>query len=313
VIDRSGRLLTFGGMRNFGDKVKWDAWHVTAASSYWKMAQCKGADGMSARGGFGFEILGGRLVMYGGYTEASGNLADLHVLDLETLTWSQPDLPPNTIPGRRSGCTLTALGKDHGVLFGGYSDSAALNDVHLCTIQGDGMAWQQMQVQGDQPAPRSAHAAVSLDCGGLLLFGGYGASGPLNDMWELSYPPQQDSSDATSRAQWKKITPTGLLPEPRSGHSLVSLGDGKTVLYGGVGESGDGFSTVHVYDAKRQSWQEVQIASGDPAPRYNHRALLVRGWDGDPGSASMLVTGGFTCDPDNGGVATGECCVLHLT
>ena len=85
--------------------------------------------------------------MYGGYTEASGNLADLHVLDLETLTWSQPDLPPNTIPGRRSGCTLTALGKDHGVLFGGYSDSAALNDVHLCTIQGDGMAWQQVRVR----------------------------------------------------------------------------------------------------------------------------------------------------------------------
>ena len=176
-----------------------------------------------------------------------------------------------------------------------------------------------------EPVPRCAHACAALDGGGLLLYGGYGDDGPIGDLWRLDVGgatataegADGDGAGASTHASWSQLEPTGDIPTARSGHSLVGLGQDTFLLFGGVGTNMEGFNDLHLLDASTARWTRVEpqdpgSGGGAPSPRYNHRAIVLDDWGG---AAAMMVTGGFTTDDLDSGVAgrpVGECWSLEL-
>eukprot|EP00360_Condylostoma_magnum_P000362 CAMPEP_0168316504 /NCGR_PEP_ID=MMETSP0210-20121227/16019_1 /TAXON_ID=40633 /ORGANISM="Condylostoma magnum, Strain COL2" /LENGTH=82 /DNA_ID=CAMNT_0008298151 /DNA_START=426 /DNA_END=674 /DNA_ORIENTATION=+ len=72
-------------------------------------------------------VVGTKLYLFGGH---SGNrhLKDLHVLDTETMVWTEPDVfgsPPNGLRGH----TACVIGKKIFV-FGGYDGRGRSNDLY---------------------------------------------------------------------------------------------------------------------------------------------------------------------------------------
>ena len=159
----------------------------------------------------------------------------------------------------------------------------------------DQLGWQapllhQAVQTTNQPPGRSAHAAVSL-AGRFFVHGGFTEDGAFGDLWEFG----ADS--------WEQLEPTGYAPAARSGHSCVALDDDQFLLFGGVGGDGQAYSDLHVYTASSNCWRVIE-ASAPPLPRYNHRAVMVRG--------AMVLTGG--CVDDGTGLVsvTTECFALDM-
>jgi ABC-type dipeptide/oligopeptide/nickel transport system permease component len=132
------------------------------------------------------------------------------------------------------------------------------------------------------PPPRTNSSMVwdpLLD--GVLLFGGLGPSGPLNDTWLYN-----------ALTGWREL-PSSLSPPARQ---LASFAydpvDGEAILFGGEGAGGVALGDTWAYGA--QGWVELHPASA-PSPRFG--AGLVY----DQGAGRLYLfggegTGGFLSD-----------------
>lgn len=127
-----------------------------------------------ARGGQSVTLFGSKLIMFGGEDRNRRLLNDIHVLDLETKTWSYVETT-QTPPSPRFDHTA-ALHADHYLLiFGGCSHSVFFNDLHVLDL--DTMEWSCPQLQGDIIGSRAGHAGVTIDENWYIVGGGDSKSG----------------------------------------------------------------------------------------------------------------------------------------
>lgn len=114
-------------------------------------------------------LVGRRMIVFGG-TNGSKKVNDLHVLDLVTNEWIQPECE-GTPPSPRESHTATLVGDDKIVIFGGSGEGEAnyLNDLHVLDLKT--MKWTSPEVQGDVPVPRDSHSTVSIGSK-LFIYGG---------------------------------------------------------------------------------------------------------------------------------------------
>ncbi|CAG9320211.1 KEL2_1 [Blepharisma stoltei] len=110
-------------------------------------------------------------------------------------------------------------------LFGGLGvDEELYND--LWTFNCVDETWKAIDTTGNIPSKRYGYAsAANADL--MLVWGGYGVNGYLNDGYLL---------DITSNA-WHTLTYSGDVPSPRVGACGAQMGS-KIVIYGGLTESG---------------------------------------------------------------------------
>ncbi len=116
------------------------------------------------------------------------------------------------------------------LLFGGAGGSGLLGDTWKFT----GTTWENLtptRAGAIEPTPR-ANAAIAYDANSTLrevvLFGGDGAAGPLNDTWEFA------------RGDWSAVR-TSVAPSPRAEASLAyddATPDQYLLLYGGSNGAG---------------------------------------------------------------------------
>lgn len=146
---------------------------------------------------------------------------------------------------------------------------------------------------GALEAARSHHVAARLADGRVLVAGGAGA-GPDDGRPVLGsaeiYEPDVES--------WQ---PTGPLTEPRYAATATELSDGRVVVAGGVGGSGERLASAELYDPSTGEWS----AAGDMAtPRAWHvarrlpsgRVLVAGGQD----SGSTVTATAELFDPETG-------------
>lgn len=81
---------------------------------------------------------------------------------------------------------------------------------------------------------------------------------------------------------WQQLNPANA-PDARFGHSLVTMPDGRGILYGGEDSLGELFDDLHIFE--QDTWNQVIPAGGSPSARRDHRAW-VRG-------DFMMIFGGF--------------------
>lgn len=211
-----------------------------------------------------------------------------------------------TVPEARWKHSATAINDTHILIFGGYrSSTQRLNDVWVLDTAKD--KWSQPLATGRvQPSPRGAHAAALVGHK-LYIFGGYGGEGfarqDFNDLyaldletweWQLVHPGNGSSKSSgvhvpalpwassslppsTSAAPYETAaSPSGCVPEARSGHSLVAV-QHQLVLAGGWNAMTQ-FDDLHIFDTFSVTWTHVETASGPErwgSPRWNHTAVAV--------------------------------------
>lgn len=144
---------------------------------------------------------------------------------------------------------------DDPVLFGGAAapGGALLNDTWLWRNG----TWTLFQ-SASSPPPRKGHTMVKVH-NGLLLFGGEGATGRLDDLWILQ------------SAGWRQLSANGTAPPgPRSGCAMAPLGEG-ALLFGGIDQAGayrsDVFALTLNLSNGTATWSALTTTGQQPSGR----------------------------------------------
>jgi hypothetical protein len=142
-------------------------------TSTWSNLKTYGKPPVS-RGGQSVTVVGTSLVIFGGEDAKRSLLNDLHILDLETLTWDEIDavgMPPSP----RSDHAAAVHADRYLIIFGGGSHATCFNDLHVLDLQT--MEWSKPAQKGGIPSPRAGHAGVTVGENWFLVGGGDNKSG----------------------------------------------------------------------------------------------------------------------------------------
>ncbi|XP_073065955.1 acyl-CoA-binding domain-containing protein 4-like isoform X3 [Primulina eburnea] len=142
-------------------------------TSAWSTLKTYGKPPVS-RGGQSATLVGMTLVIFGGQDAKRSLLNDLHILDLETMTWDEMDtvgLPPSP----RSDHAAAVHADRYLLVFGGGSHATCFNDLHVLDLQT--MEWSRPTQQGEIPSPRAGHAGVTVGENWFIVGGGDNKSG----------------------------------------------------------------------------------------------------------------------------------------
>jgi len=121
----------------------------------------------SQREGHTASVIGQLIVVFGGAgldkEDASVNLCDMHLLDTDSLTWSQP-VVHGTVPQERRYHSATVMDKKVYVFGGQYYDPSA--DLHfecdntLSEFDVESMTWHTSNVESLPPLRRACHSSA---------------------------------------------------------------------------------------------------------------------------------------------------------
>ena len=125
----------------------------------------------------------GRVLMFGGQSNADPYLGDLWAFDTGRRRWRSLEAAG---PSGRN--LYTAVRREDAaalLMYGGQARDGLTDDVWLLDLETD--RWQRVADEGAKPAPRAGHDAVWLrGQRAMLVFGGAGAV-DLDDVWELTF------------------------------------------------------------------------------------------------------------------------------
>jgi len=127
-----------------------------------------------------------RMILFGGCSSGFGPCpqGDLWSLDVGGKDWNEV-FPRGIKPSPRSNPALVGDEAGRLILFGGLTSDGPSDDVWSLDIASG--EWTGLDPSGSAPAARSSHDAVwNLETEQMIVFGGRGSGGALNDLWVLT-------------------------------------------------------------------------------------------------------------------------------
>ncbi|KAG2245665.1 hypothetical protein Bca52824_085293 [Brassica carinata] len=165
LIPWDNKLLSIGGhTKNPSESMQVRVFDTHTCT--WSMLKTYGKPPVS-RGGQSVTVVGKTLVIFGGQDAKRSLLNDLHVLDLETMTWDEVD--------SMSDHAAAVHAERYLLIFGGGSHATCFGDLHVLDLQT--MEWSRPAQQGEAPTPRSGHAGVTIGENWFIVGGGDNKSG----------------------------------------------------------------------------------------------------------------------------------------
>ncbi|XVE63044.1 hypothetical protein DITRI_Ditri06bG0168100 [Diplodiscus trichospermus] len=200
-----------------------------------------------SRGGQSVTLVGTTLVIFGGQDAKRTLLNDLHILDLETMTWDEIDAV-GVPPSPRSDHAAAVHAERYLLIFGGGSHAACFNDLHVLDLQA--MEWSRPTQQGEIPTPRAGHAGVTVGENWFIVGGGDNKSG-ASETIVLNM----------STLVWSVVTSVqGRVPLASEGLSLVvGSVNGEDILISFGGYNGRYNSEVTVLKPSHKSTLQSKI------------------------------------------------------
>ena len=206
-----GRALLFGGFPRTNELWSWDV-----AEATWTDIT-PGTGNPLPRCLHGSVVCPSRkqMIVYGGLNGGfTPDLSDTWSYSLTDDSWTL--LVADSPPGRRYGQVMALdEARDRVILFGGLRqvDGSGSQDVgDLWAFDLSTKVWSELQPSGPIPSARQfARGDVLPDGRGMILFGGRGAEGFLNDLWVLEF---KDLS-------WRRVETKEESPAPRFRHTLI--------------------------------------------------------------------------------------------
>lgn len=243
--------------------------------------------------------VGKKLYLFGGLSQFTGWFSDVHVFDTENSNWVKLTTSGNAPSGRDK--LGSAVIGDTIYYFGGFGPKGGLNDLdeddddytdtdededdEIREVKQEQKAadfgwfndlyifntitfeWSQpMQMNLGVPTMRAAHGVCSVGQY-LIIFGGRGAEGRLNDIHVF---------DTVCRKWWLDIKEKGSPPDRRSFHTITSLNNELAMVFGGRSESNDHFQDCHVFSLTTCTWYSVPMKTA-PLARGCHTSTFIAG------------------------------------
>ena len=267
-----GRLLVAGGSGREivdDDRPFWSRKDLATVEIYdpetgdWSNASSM----RTARQGARAALLGDGMVLVVGGTSGFSVISDAELYDYSTDRWGRA--ASMSVPRRFHTATLLSSGRV--LVVGGETQEAALSSAEIYDPETD--SWT---ATSDMTRPRSGHAATLLDDGRIMVVGGsdLGVSEALGPETTAEvYDPVAGS--------WTVVA-TGL--QPRRGHEVVTIPDGRVLVIGGEDLVGLPVTVMEIYDPFSGQWG---FAGSLPDER-SQLAVVVMPDD------SVLIVGGGT-------------------
>lgn len=191
--------------------------------------------------------------------------------------WSRPSPIRAAPPARQSHAAVWDPDSSTLLVFGGLIGGSEFHD-DLWSYRPASRSWYQLTPDGPTPPEVSNLAAVwDADAGEMHVFGGFGPTGYLRDVWTYRL--------ATNA--WVFHERGDLAPPDREDHSAVwDARDGRMLVFGG-GREGRPYDDLWSYDPKANAWTELTPEGTGPGARFRHQAV----WDAE--NARLLVFGGY--------------------
>nr|AML78356.1 putative LOV domain-containing protein [Saruma henryi] len=185
---------------------------------------------------------------------------------LEAATWKKLTVGGAVEPSR---CNFSACAVGNKiVLFGGEGiNMQPMDDTFVLNLDAKNPEWRRVTVTSSPPG-RWGHTLSCINESWLVVFGGCGRQGLLNDVFVLDL-------DATLPA-WKEVAGVGP-PLPRSWHSSCTVDGSKLVVSGGCTDAGVLLSDTFLLDfsVKKPMWREIR-SSWTPPSRLGHTLSVYK-------------------------------------
>jgi hypothetical protein len=279
------RMIVFGGW--VGDSVYSETWALSLAGrGVWTKLMPSGEPPPArCEHNAVYDPLRDRMLVLGGWA-SDGWHSDVWALSLgDTLVWTKLNpsgAAPRVIPARSvicdpAGDRVIVCSCDVAEEEVGEDD---LGPRIWALSLTDPPAWTEPHPSGPSPGPRSEKGTIyDATRGRLVMYGGVTASGValFDDAWALSL------SDPMT---WTALSPDGLRPAGRCGHTAICTEYSMMFVFGGGGTAGL-FNDVWLLDAGgANEWTKVEPAGPAPSARMGHSAIC------DQASNRMVVFGG---------------------
>jgi hypothetical protein len=246
---------------------------VPLVSAVWQQVVTQAQTALPGRVGFATVYDAGQkeMVGFGGATTA-GPVGETWVLS--GGQWNQLRIAG---PAARVGHGMVYdAGRGVTVLFGGATASGFTNDTW--EFNAATKTWIQVTTTGTPSARGAFVLAYDVARARIVLFGGYGSAGFLNETWEYNGATQT----------WTQVT-TSQAPAARAGSGLVyDASLGRSVLFGGLDAALNALNDTWTYDGT--AWAQVCAACAPPV-----RAALGMAYDP---SGKVLLFGGANTHVD---------------
>lgn len=251
----------------------------------------------SPRGAHAVDVLGNRLLVFGGGAYAAPPVNDGASLNLETDVWSALPNPGALLPPRYYALSGAAGGR--WLVWGGLNPDlgGTLSDAALF----DPATGSWIGVAGKAPLPTSLSEPRALARGGTdvgpAAFGfgagaipGYGYDPVLADWWEM---------------------PSTGAPSAREGASLTwSASTSEFIAWGGYDDTGARADGAR-YSTVTGTWKSMTTADA-PSPRYSHYAAVLGTklvvWGGREKVSSVATGGVYDLATDTWGPLPTDAC-----
>ncbi|KAF8392884.1 hypothetical protein HHK36_021123 [Tetracentron sinense] len=213
---------------------------------------------------------------------------------LEAATWKKITVGGAVEPSR---CNFSACAVGNRVvLFGGEGvNMQPMNDTFVLDLNASNPEWRRVKVSSPPPG-RWGHTLSCLNGSHLVVFGGCGTQGLLNDVFVLDLDAQHPT--------WREIS--GLAPPlPRSWHSSCILDGTKLVVSGGCTDAGVLLGDTFLLDLatmEKPVWREIPVAWSPPSRLghslsvYGGRKILMFGGLAKSGPLRFRSSDVFTMD-----------------
>eukprot|EP01029_Cantina_marsupialis_P032280 TRINITY_DN970_c1_g2_i1.p1 TRINITY_DN970_c1_g2~~TRINITY_DN970_c1_g2_i1.p1 ORF type:complete len:623 (-),score=187.33 TRINITY_DN970_c1_g2_i1:166-2034(-) len=240
------------------------------------------------RAGHTSSIVGRKLIIFGG-NDGQALFGDLWSFDLDSHIWEEIKANGSG-PEPRTGHTATVVSKNKILIVGGGEGwtKSAFSDMYLLNTVSS--TWQPYLPGGIPFRPTANHSAVSLGRR-ILLFGGFNQRHMYDDGYVLNLQHEILSSPSA----------IGLVPGPRSGHSLVKVSRNLILLFGGANLDGE--------PKADPLFCEINFPNDSPSPPSrsgkSSPAVAAVANSIDP-TQSHFVEGIVTDDDDDEGEEEGE-------
>ncbi|KAF6155530.1 hypothetical protein GIB67_017885 [Kingdonia uniflora] len=166
------------------------------------------------------------------------------------------------------------------VLFGGEGvNMQPLNDTFVLNLDTLNPKWQKLSVSLSPPG-RWGHTLSCLSESSLVVFGGCGRNGVLNDVFILDLDAKMPT--------WKEVF-GGAPPLPRSWHSSCTIKGSKLVISGGCTDAGVLLNDTCLLDLTKEKpiWREIETLASSSLPSRLGHTLSVYG------KTKILLFGGL--------------------
>nr|AML78311.1 putative LOV domain-containing protein [Daphne giraldii] len=195
---------------------------------------------------------------------------------LEAVSWRKFTVGGAVEPSR---CNFSACAAGNRlVLFGGEGvNMQPMDDTFVLNLDAEKPEWQRVCVKSSPPG-RWGHTLSCLNGSWLVVFGGCGSQGLLNDVFMLDLDAKQPT--------WKEVS-GGAPPLPRSWHSSCTLDGSKLVVTGGCTDAGVLLSDTYLLEltTDHPTWKEIPTSWAPPS-RLGHSLSVY-------GRSKILMFGGL--------------------